>query len=39
VLVAHVGSLAYAAMAVAAGLGTLFAMAAFAWRRGRPVDG
>jgi PPP family 3-phenylpropionic acid transporter len=39
VLVAHVGSLAYAAMAVAAGLGTLFAMAAFAWRRGRPGEG
>jgi PPP family 3-phenylpropionic acid transporter len=32
VLVAHFGSLAYAAMAAAAGLGTALAAAAFAWR-------
>ncbi|HLH89809.1 MAG TPA: MFS transporter [Xanthobacteraceae bacterium] len=39
VLVAHVGSLAYGAMAMAAGLGTLLAAAAFAWRRGADGNG
>ena len=38
VLVADFGSLAYAAMAAAAALGTLLAAAAFAWMRGRPGD-
>ena len=36
VLVAHAGSLAYAAMAAAAGLGTVLAAAAFVW--GNPID-
>jgi len=39
VLVADFGSLAYAAMAAAAALGTLLAAVAFAWTRGTPSGG